>query len=314
MNQRPPLVSIGMPTFNGELYIARALDSLLAQDYPNLELIISDNGSTDGTEAIARDYAGRFDRVRYVRQQINLGAYANFNFVLGEATGEYFMWAADHDLHDPTFVSKCVAALEADPAAVLAYPQSYLIDENGSVIEEMDDQIDLGQPSALYRYKHLIWRLIICNMIYGVSRREAMAATGGFPDIISPDHGCLARMVLQGTVLRVGGHLFLRRRNRPPETPDEHRRRALVDLEPSKAGARASMPPARLFRDLRAHHLEGISRSSLTFREKLDARMATLACFHLRFHVASNLVRVCKLIGIVTGQTKRFDRWWGRAD
>jgi len=87
-----------------------------------------------------------------------------------------------------------------------------------------------------------------------------------------------------------------------------------VDLEPSKAGARASMPPARLFRDLRAHHLEGISRSSLTFREKLDARMATLACFHLRFHVASNLVRVCKLIGIVTGQTKRFDRWWGRAD
>jgi len=70
----------------------------------------------------------------------------------------------------------------------------------------MDDQIDLGQPSALARYKRLIWRLVICNMIYGVARRDALVATGGFPDVFSPDHVVLARLVLQGRVLRVGGH------------------------------------------------------------------------------------------------------------
>jgi hypothetical protein len=127
-----------------------------------------------------------------------VGAFANFNRALGMAGGAYFMWASDHDLWDTAFVSRCVAALEADPAAVLAYPKSMLIDEDGAAIEEMDDQIDLGQPTALARYKHLIWRLTICNMIYGVARREALAATGGFPDVLGPDHVVLARLVLQG--------------------------------------------------------------------------------------------------------------------
>src|ERR1035437_6615967 len=89
------------------------------------------------------------------------------------------MWAADHDMWQPTFIARGVAALEAKPEAVLAYPQSLLVDEDGAVIEEMDDQIDLEQTSALDRYKHLIWRLSICNMIYGVARRDAMVAAGG---------------------------------------------------------------------------------------------------------------------------------------
>jgi glycosyltransferase involved in cell wall biosynthesis len=312
LDQRAPLVTIGLPTYNGARYLARSLDSLLAQDYPNFELVISDNGSSDDTERVARDYAERFERIRYFRQESNVGAAANFNKTLGLAGGPYFMWASDHDLWDPAFVSRCVAALEADPAAVLAYPETLLIDENDAPIEEMDDQYDLGQQSALDRYKYLIWRLVICNMIYGVSRREALAATGGFPDVISPDHVVLARMALQGRVLRVGGHLFLRRRNRPPESQDQQRNRALIDLNPSKARERTAMAPPRLYRDLRRHHLRAVAESSLPFRERLDARMATMACFHQRFHVASNLVRAFKLVGLLTGQRKRLDRWWGR--
>jgi glycosyltransferase involved in cell wall biosynthesis len=313
LDQGAPLVTIGLPTYNGAAYLARSLDSLLAQDYPNFELVISDNASTDGTELIARACLKRFERLRYIRQETNVGAAANFNCTLAAASGPYFMWASDHDLWDPGFISRCVAVLEANPEAVLAYPQTMLIDEAGAPIEEMDDQIDLGQASALARYKHLIWRLVICNMIYGVARRDALAATGGFPDVLGPDHVVLARMALQGPILRVEGHLFLRRRNRPPETPDEHRSRALFDLEPTKAGERASMPAPRLFRDLRAHHLRAVQESPLSFREKLDARMATLACFHLRFHVASNLVRVLRVGARVTLQTPRLERWWGRA-
>ncbi|HEX7498560.1 MAG TPA: glycosyltransferase family 2 protein [Candidatus Limnocylindrales bacterium] len=314
MDQRTPLVTIGIPTYNGARYLAASIDSLLSQDYPNFELVISDNCSTDDTEAIARAYVQRSDRIRYVRQEANMGAFANFNRVLGLAGGAYFMWASDHDLWDTAFVSRCVAALEADPAAVLAYPKSMLIDEDGAAIEEMDDQIDLGQLTPLARYKHLIWRLTICNMIYGVARREALAATGGFPDVLGPDHVVLARLALQGPILRVGGHLYLRRQNRPPETPDEHRRRALIDLEPSQARARAAMPALILYRDLRAHHLRAVSESSMTSRQKLDARMATLACFHMRFGVASNLVRLLRLGARATRQTARLERSWGRGD
>lgn len=105
-----PQVSIGMPVYNGEAFIREALDALLAQTFTDFELIISDNASTDGTEAICREYALRDKRVRYVRQAKNCGAIANFQFVLKEAVSEYFMWAAADDYWAPTFLTKIVDA------------------------------------------------------------------------------------------------------------------------------------------------------------------------------------------------------------
>jgi glycosyltransferase involved in cell wall biosynthesis len=99
--KKVPKVSIGMPVYNGEPFIREALDSLLAQTFTDFELIISDNASTDGTEAICREYAAKDDRIRYVRQPENRGALANFQFVLDEAVGEYFMWAAADDIRAP---------------------------------------------------------------------------------------------------------------------------------------------------------------------------------------------------------------------
>ncbi|MGA2514330.1 MAG: glycosyltransferase [Candidatus Limnocylindrales bacterium] len=311
MDQHAPLVTIGMPTYNGERFLAESLDSLLAQDYPNFELVISDNCSTDETERIARAYAGRSDRVRYVRHETHVGVSASFNRVLGLAGGTYFMWATDHDLWEPALISRCVAALEADPAAVLAYPQSLLIDENGAVIEEMDDQIELGQRSALVRYKRLIWRLHVCNMIYGVARREALVATGGFPDVFGPDHVVLGRLALRGPILRVGGHLYLRRQNRPPETPEENRARRLTALNPWKAGERISMPAGQLYRGCRDLHIRAVRESSLSFAEKLDGSLATLACFRARFGVGSAFIKLLRAGARVTRQSGRLDRKFG---
>jgi glycosyltransferase involved in cell wall biosynthesis len=107
-----PKVSIGMPVYNGEPFIREAIDSLLAQTFTDFELIISDNASTDGTEAICREYAAKDARIRYVRQAENRGPTANFQFVLDEAVGEYFMWAAADDLQKPTFVEKLVNLLD----------------------------------------------------------------------------------------------------------------------------------------------------------------------------------------------------------
>src|SRR5450759_3059115 len=114
-----PLVSIGLPVYNAERYLSRALDSLLAQDYPNVELIVSDNASVDGTEEICRSYAQRDARVHYDRADRNMGAIWNFNRVFELASGEYFMWTAHDDLRDRRYVSACVAALRARPDAVL---------------------------------------------------------------------------------------------------------------------------------------------------------------------------------------------------
>src|SRR3954469_5368600 len=107
--------------YNGERFLAESLASLLAQDYPVFEIFISDNASTDGTEHIALAAASRDGRIRYERLEANQGAMVNFNRVLRLATGTYFMWASDHDLWEPDFISACVAALERDPDAVLAY-------------------------------------------------------------------------------------------------------------------------------------------------------------------------------------------------
>lgn len=105
-------VSIGVPVYNGEQSIAAALDSLLQQTWANFEILISDNASIDSTEAICRSYVQRDSRVRYVRQGRNIGAEANFAYVMRNACGKYFMWAASDDVRSPDFIALNRAFLE----------------------------------------------------------------------------------------------------------------------------------------------------------------------------------------------------------
>src|SRR5262245_10163897 len=126
-----PLVSIGLPVYNEQRFIRETVASLLAQDFEDLELIISDNASTDGTEEICRQFAARDPRVSYERSEVNRGAFVNFDRVFELAGAKYFMWAGAHDLWSPSFVSRAVGMLEADPQLVLAYPRPITIDTTG---------------------------------------------------------------------------------------------------------------------------------------------------------------------------------------
>jgi glycosyltransferase involved in cell wall biosynthesis len=127
-----PSVSIGMPVYNGEKYIRETLDSLLAQTFTDFELIISDNASTDATEIICREYAAHNPKIRYLRQRENRGATANFQFVLDEAVGEYFMWAAADDLCKPEFIEYLISELEKNNDFVLMMSDVENISANGS--------------------------------------------------------------------------------------------------------------------------------------------------------------------------------------
>lgn len=151
---KEPVVSIGLPVYNRENLIGKTLDSLLAQTYTDFEIIISDNGSTDGTESICRDYARRDARIRYIRQPSNLGLLGNFNFVMKEARGKYFMWTASDDLCEPQFVSALVKCLDDDPELALVMADLKYISESGVEVKVNKlDSIRLDEVEADWAHK-----------------------------------------------------------------------------------------------------------------------------------------------------------------
>jgi len=128
-----------MPVYNGEKHLRLALESLLAQSYSNLEIIVSDNASTDATNMIVQEFIGRDQRIRYYRQIKNLGPAANFDFTLEQASGEYFMWAASDDLWDKNWVITLLQDLSTKKV-VLAFGQLVSIDEDsGQIIRKFND-------------------------------------------------------------------------------------------------------------------------------------------------------------------------------
>jgi len=118
-----------MPIYNDEKYMTRALDDLLAQSFGDFELLISDNASTDATAQICRRYVARDRRVRYYRQAVNTGPQNNFLFLLRQARGEFFMWAASDDRWDKDFIKLLLAALRSDESHVSAFCPFMYVDE-----------------------------------------------------------------------------------------------------------------------------------------------------------------------------------------
>jgi glycosyltransferase involved in cell wall biosynthesis len=181
MRESKPLVSIGVPIYNGESFVRRALDALLAQDYENFEIIISDNASTDNTREICQEYAARDPRIKLHANEQNLGARVNFEIVVELAQGKYFMWAAVDDGWHPTFVSTLVEELESHPEAGTAMCAIDLVNEDGLLI----DTVRFGgadSPNRKTHFQMFLWftsptRKKNNVFIYGLFRRELIQNT-----------------------------------------------------------------------------------------------------------------------------------------
>ena len=183
MDENSPLVSIGMPVYNGERFIRQALNSLLAQDYENLELIISDNASTDRTAEICQEYAARDPRIRYWHNSENRGAISNFAKVLDMSEGEYFMWAACDDLWEPTYIKTLLQCLTTTPSAVLAFSAFDNVDELGHQVRTYPHLFELPSADLFTRLRNYITQeehLGKANPIYGLMRRTTIRKAGGF--------------------------------------------------------------------------------------------------------------------------------------
>ena len=134
-------VSIGLPVYNGERFIEKKIKSIISQTFKDFELIISDNSSIDMTPTICQNYAKVDNRIKFFCQSRNIGAVANFNFVLQESKGDYFMWAAVDDIILPTFIERNFQILEKNPNIVCSISKMKLFGETTDNLKPKSDDL-----------------------------------------------------------------------------------------------------------------------------------------------------------------------------
>ena len=193
-----PRVSIAVPTYNCEKYIAQSLESLLGQSYGDFELVISDNASTDDTEGVCRRFAALDKRVRYVRRTENIGGPGNFRYVFSLCTGEYHKWSTADDYWHPDFLKEAVAVLDQKPDVVLCYPMTRKIDLSGATLSDYDDNLHLMDEAPRARFRALYDRIALCNAHLGLIRRSAMSKTRLIGAHKASDFDFLGEMALLG--------------------------------------------------------------------------------------------------------------------
>lgn len=207
-----PQISIGLPVYNGAKYLGEAIDSILAQTFADFELIISDNGSTDGTAQLCRQYAARDGRIRLELQAQNRGASWNYNQVFALAAGDYFKWCSHDDLIAPTHLQRCLETLSAHPEAVLCYPQTLLIDEHGGNPTFYPDGLHLTAADPVARLERYLFRPAKkCNPLLGLIRRATLARTGLIGSYNASDQVLLAHLALLGNFCEIPEPLMYRR-------------------------------------------------------------------------------------------------------
>lgn len=207
-----PTVTVGLPVFNGARFVGQAIDSILAQTGVDFELIISDNGSTDETEAICR--AAAMDaRVTYIRQPENRGAAWNYNELVRLARGRYFKWAAHDDLCAPTFLQECVAAMEADPSIALCFPLAVDVDESGEPIKYYPSLSYAEQDRTVQRAWSALQNFTPCFESFGVVPTDILRDTQMIGAYASSDRTLFFELALRGRFHEVSSVLFLHRQH-----------------------------------------------------------------------------------------------------
>ncbi|HEY4760742.1 MAG TPA: glycosyltransferase family 2 protein [Thermoguttaceae bacterium] len=256
-------MSIGIPVCNEDRFLEETLRSLLSQDYGNMEIIISDNASTDRTEEICREFSARDMRISYYRFKDNQGAIANFRRVLEVARGKYFMWAAGHDLWSPNLISDCVHLLEGEPAAVIAFGTCKWVDASGQPMVKASGWADTRGRDAVERFFTVFWGNM--HPIYGVIRLEALRQVR-LLSCVGMDLILLSDLALIGHFVHATPALWSRREFRHAESHQERMNRyRSTEYGLSRSLIDRIFPLARLPLEL----TKAVLRSKISWLEKL---------------------------------------------
>jgi glycosyltransferase involved in cell wall biosynthesis len=243
-----PLVSVGLPVYNGENYIAEAIASVLSQTCADLELIIQDNASTDRTAEICREFLSKDSRVRYYRNPRNLGAAPNYNLAYHLARGRYFKWLAHDDRMLPGYLEAAVQALEARPDAVLCNSVVRYIDGEGKYIGLYDSGLgkaDVQSPSK--RFSSLVLSSHSCVDFFGVIRREAMKRSLLHGSFHGADRAFLAQMAMRGTFIQLAEPLVEMREHDNRYTRKQARATERQTWHDASLRGRITFPAWRLY-------------------------------------------------------------------
>lgn len=278
-----PLVSIGVFLYNEERFLRETLQSLLVQDYPNIEFIVSDNCSTDRTAEICENLLAGDPRAMFERLDENIGAAANSIRVLQRARGEYFMWASGHDLWAPGYVSACVAELEAHPEAALAYGPSDWIDKAGVRSAKISGTYDTRGMDALVRLFFAFWGNL--HPVLGVIRTRYLKGLSRIHACAGSDQIVLAELALAGEFIFVPGATWVRRSPRDPETHKQRiERYTSTEFGLARSWIDRKLPLLRLPLEI----VGAVYRSDLRLTRKLAAIVALIPAFLVRYLAAKD--------------------------
>lgn len=199
MAPQAPLVSVGIPTYNRIRLLERAIASVRQQDHPNVELVIADNASTDATETVCRALAAKDPRTRYIRHPVNRGPTNNFNTVLAEAGGDFFMWLSDDDWLDANYVSECLKTMALQPGASMVAGQCRFYDEHSTFMRE-DPPMTLAQPTASGRVLAYYASVDYNSIFYGLMPTR-LARRAPMQNVLASDWIIVANMAIHGAVI-----------------------------------------------------------------------------------------------------------------
>ncbi len=275
------LVTIGIPVYNEERYLAKTIESALDQDCNGIDIVISDNGSTDKSVEIIKKYSAFDKRIRPIYKKTNMGPTANFRSLLENTRTKYFVMLGAHDLFLPHYVGDAVAFLELNPDYVMAYPKSRLVDGNDEELGYIDSDIDTRGLNVRQRMKKTASNLFWCTCFHGVFRTDVVRRLPTLR-IRGSDHLFLFAAAYHGHI-RFMDKLGILRRESRRETPEMTERRRI-------SAGNYTEPGSRFYDSGSITAMEHIryvlKRTELPLINKITLSLSTAIIFRRRFNVS----------------------------
>lgn len=276
-----PFISIGMPVYNEEKYIKASVTSILRQKYDNFELIISDNASSDKTELICLELAQKDIRIKYFRNDTNVGAIANFCKVFDHAKGEYFMFAGGHDLWSLNFIQNCLKTLQDCPLSVLAYPSLIWIDEEDQPLSRETPFYDTRGFDVISRYLFVLWGTM--NPVYGLIRMDALKKVRMNIQMLGQDLIILTELSFLGQFAYVNDATWYRRIKNLEETRKQKIKRYNHTLFSASTLLSRAMPHLRIPFEL----FRSIYKAEINFVDKISVFLITLVSAPIKYYISN---------------------------
>lgn len=208
MRRDGPLVSVGMPVYNGGESVLRALNSILNQTYKNIEVILADDASTDNSVELIEEVIKEKHNVTLIKRNVNCGAVANFSSVLNASKGKYFMWMAQDDYRESEYVDSMVRELERDDNVSICHSM-YRELLNGKELRRVRDLSRLSaMVSSVERFRYAYTSNIGSTAFYGLIRVDALRKTDGWVNYPGSDVTLFNELMLIGRYKQVNKIMF----------------------------------------------------------------------------------------------------------